>query len=203
VNEVLDSPDIGSVDILFLDMEMPVMSGFELLSQLQLNANCQIVVVTAYDNYALEAYQNEALAYLVKPVQAEELIKVVRKARQFTADSSNSSDPELISKNSKRIKVYDNDEYNLLDIEDLIRLEANGNYTHLYTKERSYISTIRIGTYESQLTDHGFFRVHRSHLINLKHLKKIGKASDAYITMEKDSNIPISTTKRNELLKLI
>ncbi len=202
-SEVIEKFSSLDIDLLFLDMEMPVMSGFELLSKLDLKDNCQVIVVTAYDNYALEAYKNEAIAYLVKPVQADELKKVVSKAAQLNNDLNEKLNQGLITSNSKRLKVYDNEEYNLLDINSLVRLEANGNYTHLHTEDDSYVSTIRLGTYESQLADLGFFRIHRSHLINLNYLKKIGKASDACITLQNNVTLPISSIKRNELLSKV
>jgi len=188
----------GDFEILFLDIQMPEMNGFELLEKAKLKANASLIIVTAFEEYALPSFKNDALAYLVKPVDEQELIKAVRKAARMQ-----SSIASVGKSNRKRIKVYDKDEYHLLEAANLIRLEADGNYTKLISVELTHLSTQRIGYYESELLGSGFFRVHRSHLINLSFLQKVGKKSDGYLELKDGTILPLSSSKRNELLARI
>jgi len=198
-NQALNQLGSKEYDIVFLDIEMPGMNGFQLLEKVNLRANCSLVIVTAFENYALNSFKHDALAYLLKPVDENELIKSVRKAHQFHLKGASSS-----STSDKKLKIYDKDEYHLVPIENVIRLEADGNYTKIVIRDNeTLLSTQRIGHYEAELAQHKFFRIHRSHLINLSALLKVGKKSEGYLELNNGTVLPLSTNKRRILLKMI
>ena len=115
-------------DILFLDVEMPGMNAFELLEQIDLPRETVVIFVTAYSNYAVDAFKANVAYYILKPVVVEELIKAVRKASAHL--QKNAQKRSELSNDS--ISIYDGEEYQIIPLEEIIRLEADGSYAKVY-----------------------------------------------------------------------
>lgn len=182
-------------DLIFLDIEMPQMNGFEFLEQAMLPKKTQLVITTAYQQYAIEAFNADALHYLVKPVKEADLVKAIRKVVAQQANTGNYT--EL----NKRgiITLYEDNEYHIIREEDIIRLEADGTYTKFILQDKNYLSSSRIGVYEEKLSKELFFRVHKSHIINLREIEKLGRGRKSYVVLSNEDVVPISQTKQESL----
>lgn len=167
-------------DIIFLDVEMPGQTGFDLLAQLK---RIPIVVFcTAYDQYALEAFETNSIDYLVKPVKLERLNKTVEKLKTF---SKNKSSEEILNvlkeissnkavKKMTSITVKKNDKLIFIKLVDVAFFEANNNYTTIDCESGNYLSTESISALENKLPDH-FLRIHRGIIINKDYINNIQK----------------------------
>ncbi|MEQ8907740.1 MAG: LytTR family DNA-binding domain-containing protein [Vicingaceae bacterium] len=188
-----------SFDILFLDVEMPKMDAFDFLAKADLGSQTVVIFTTAYSQYAIDAFKANATHYILKPVMEEELVKAVRKAGKQLRNVSNSEVENAASVNS--ISVYDGEEYEIIKIDRVIRMEADGSYTKIILQGKELVSSKRIGFYEDKLEHSGFFRCHNSHLINLSHLEKLGKGKGGYLSMANKDVVPLSISKKTELEK--
>lgn len=191
-------------DVVFLDIEMPKENGFDLLNKLR-NIDFKIIFVTAYDAYALKAIKYSALDYLLKPVDKEELVTAIGKL-DFLA--SQKAQLDLLSHNLKneedrRIALATQDEVLFVRLSDIIRFQAEANYTQVYLKdEEPILLSGNIGHFEKLMNDQRFYRSHQSHLINRNYIKKYVKKEGGYFVMADKSQVPISRLKREEVKTL-
>ena len=164
-------------DLVFLDIEMPEMDGITLAKKLrELSKELNIVFLTGHVEYALEGYEVNALRYLTKPVREDKLLEVLR----YVSDK--------LTENHK-LKIRLDGEDTFIDVNDIIYLEAQNQYIMIYTKMGDFLVRYNISDYEAELSKDGFFRVHRSYLIALSKVKKIGKTD---VVMEGDKTVPVS-----------
>lgn len=168
-----------SPDIVFLDIEMPGYNGFQLLEFFD-EINFEIIFVTAYSEFALKAFQVSAVDYLLKPVQIEQLVKAVEKAEKIRGNSLIKERLQTLKTNLeeqkiKKIVVPVSEGSLFIDIKDITHLKAEGSYVNIYLRDGNKILVSKnIKDYENQLTPaEGFFRTHRSFLVNVQHIKKI------------------------------
>ncbi|MEO9483801.1 MAG: LytTR family DNA-binding domain-containing protein [Ekhidna sp.] len=193
-----------TIDVVFLDIEMPDGSGFDLLNRLS-SINFKIIFVTAYDAYALKAIKYSALDYLLKPVDPSELIAAVKKLEAIDAQREKL---DLLSHNlnhvqDKRIALSTQDEVIFVHVSSIIRLEAEANYTRVYRlDEPPLLLSGNIGHFEKLLQDQEFYRPHQSHLIHIRHVKKYVKSEGGYFQMVDDGQVPIARLKREEVKRL-
>lgn len=191
-------------DILFLDIAMPGMSGFEFVEKLSA-FNGEIIFVTAYNEYAVEAFKVCALGYLLKPVQNVELVNSIDSYKRRQGDrSSNDSDriKELISNNKEdkvRLAIPTHSGYAFTQISDIIRCEGMEKYTNIYTKEKKHLSTKNIGYYVDILANYDFFPTHKSHLINMNFVSSYDR--DGLVLLTTGDQIPISRRRKKEFLQ--
>ncbi|WP_018628625.1 LytR/AlgR family response regulator transcription factor [Niabella aurantiaca] len=196
-------------DIVFMDIEMQPGTGFDVLQQVK-HRNFQVIFTTAYDHYAIKAIKFSAIDYILKPIDLEELQQAVDKAIQsIRRQQENRID--LLMKNlsqpggenfSISLSTSDGIEYVLLS--QIIRLEANGPYTTFFLKNQNKIMVSKnLKEYELLLSDHGFFRVHNSHMIHLKEVRKMIKTDGGYAVMSDASMIAISPKKKDDFLQLM
>lgn len=165
-------------DLVFLDVEMPDGTGFDLLRSIP-GFNFHVIFVTAYSNYAIKAIKFNAMDYILKPIDIAELIQAVGKVSQKkVADESMSKLQNLLANmdisdpQSKRIALPSADALQMVEISNIIRLGGENNYTRFYLKNNKPILVSKtLKDYVSLLEDYGFFRVHQSHLVNLKCVK--------------------------------
>lgn len=183
-------------DIIFVDVQMPEINGIELIKRLNLSAETEVVFVTAYSNYAIDAFKADALHYIVKPVEEDEVIKAVSKAVKYRR-KSNGFDEER-----ETLSIFHNEEYHIVKTDQIIRLEADGNYTRIIEEDKEHFSSTRLGVFEKKLVGSKFVRCHKSHLINLSKIKKVGKGNGGYIVMNNEDVVPITLSK-SELLNLL
>jgi len=185
-------------DIVFLDVEMPGKSGLELAKELS-DSPCEIIFTTSYDKYAVQAFKTDAIDYLLKPVDAVELTKafdrVMNRRKEKTLHS------KITTSENKKITVSTLDGVLFIEVNKLIRLEADNVYTTLHLQDASKIVASKsLKDFEDRLTNAGFIRVHKSHLINLAFIKKFYKGDNAYVVMQDESIVPVSRSGR-ELLQ--
>ncbi len=194
----------NNIDVVFLDIEMPGGSGFDLLNRLA-KIDFKIIFVTAFDAYALKAIKYSALDYLLKPVDPEELKVAVKKLEGISAQREKL---DLLSYNlknaqDKRIALSTQDEVIFVRVRDLIRLEAEANYTRVFRlDESSILLSGNIGHFEKLLHEQQFYRPHQSHLINMQRVNKYVKSEGGYFLMVDGSQVPIARLKREEVKRL-
>lgn len=191
-------------DLVFLDVEMPGGSGFDILDGLS-NYNFQTIFVTAYDKYAIQAIKFSALDYILKPINSKELVESVKKMEYKINDDQNirSLLQNLKSPDGfKKIAIPSVGKIRYLDIKKIVRCESEGSYTHLYMDlVDRIVSTRPILEYESLLGDKGFFRIHRSHLINLAMVKEYQKKERDVVYLKDGSVVEVSRKKRTRFLE--
>ena len=174
---LINSFDKQSYDLVFLDIEMPEIDGLTLAKMLREKSNeLNIVFLTGHIEYALEGYEVNALRYLTKPVKKDKMLEVLHYVS------------EKLTKNHK-LKIRVGGEDTFIDVNDIVYFEAQNQYIMIYTKTGEYLVRYNISDYENELVKDGFFRTHRSYLVNLSKVKKIGKAE---VIMEGDKEVPVS-----------
>lgn len=199
--EIIQSPkkamtylEENKFDLLFLDVEMPEMSGIEFLKQINLPLSTSVIFTTAYSEYALDAFKANATHYIVKPVEAQELITALRKV--LLKNNSFTKNDKEDSNQGKSISVFDGEEYTIVKTDDIIRLQADGSYTKFILKNGEILASKRMGFFEDKLNSINFVRCHNSHLINLKEVSKLSKGKGGYLIMSNSDTIPISSSKK-------
>lgn len=194
-------------EIVFLDVEMENETGFDLLESME-EIDFDVVFVTAHDEYAIRAFKISALDYLLKPINIEELVEAVKKVEQKKGGGINQERIDLIlenlsKKNSRieKIVLPTLESLIFVQVEDIIRCESLDNYTNFHLKSGKVILVSKnIKYYEDILEDHNFFRVHRSHLINLNYIKEYYKGEGGYVIMSDSSDVPVSRRKKTQFL---
>ncbi len=194
-------------DLLFLDIEMGELSGFDLLKLLNGQQNFEVIFVTAFDKYGIQAVKACAIDYLLKPINILELSNAVEKAAmQINPKKENERLKELVANidrgdDEQRIAIPLSDKIEFLAINKIIRLEAEGNYTHIYLdNKKQYLVCKTLKEYQELLETHHFIRTHQSHLINFRKISAYVKTDGGYIAMEDGSQAPISRQKKDEVL---
>ena len=200
--------------VVFMDIQLGDGNGFDILEQLASKngkSTSHIVFVTAYEEYAIKAFRFSALDFLLKPIDPEELEKVIGKIKQVVAKKDNYAHIDLLLENIrkkvdhfKRIALSTADGIHLFEISDIIRCESEDNYTKFYLKNNKPVLISKtLKEYEELLTEHGFERINQSHLINLAYLKSYIKKDGGYVVMSDNSNLPISQRKKDRLQELL
>lgn len=199
--------------VVFLDIQLGDGTGFDILEQVAQQkgkSSSNIVFITAHEQYAIKAFRFSALDFLLKPVDPDELEKVIEKIKK-ALDKNDYSHIDLLLENIrkkvdnfKRIALSTADGIHLFEISDIIRCESEDNYTKFYIKNSKPILISKtLKEYEELLAEHGFERIHQSHLINLSFLKSYIKKDGGYVVMSDNSNLPVSQRKKDRLQELI
>jgi len=199
-------------DLIFLDIQMPKLDGFDVVELLEKETPL-IIFVTSYDEYALRAFEAEALDYLLKPVKPERLQKAVERVREQFQLKNSQPFETLIDKHrnfqaplSRILIRYGTDVFIIL-VNDIIYFEAQDDYVKVYTHEqgKSYLKYERMSHLENMLDPQYFCRIHRSYIININFLKKIEPYSkDSRLAiMENGKKLPISRAGYNRLMELL
>jgi two-component system, LytTR family, response regulator len=195
-------------DLVFLDIEMPGMNGFEMLEQFT-EIPFSIIFTTSYDQYAIKAIRFSALDYLLKPVDVNELISAVKKVQE-QRHLPMSEQFQMLFKQIQhndhqfnKIAVPTIDGFELIPADQVIICEADDNYTHLLLKNKNKITACRtLKEMEEQLQDFSFFvRVHNSFLVNLNEVTKYVRGEGGYLIMSDESTVNVSRSRKNALLK--
>lgn len=194
-------------DLLFLDIQMQDGSGFDLLDILK-EINFKIIFITASDAHAIKAFRYAAIDYLLKPVDPDELIAALSKFKEHKLNESEKykllNDSLKTNKPHERLALHTQDKIHIVNISDIIRCESNVNYTEFFFNGgKKLLVTKTLKDFEDLLTDQGFFRVHQSHLVNTKFIKEFVKTDGGYLIMNDGSNIPVSTRKRPDVVKML
>lgn len=193
-------------DLIFLDVKMPFGTGFDLLNKLN-NIDFQVIFVTAYNQYAIQAIKCNALDYLLKPIDIEELIKAVDKCSFKTKEDQrvNSLLREINEgKSPTKIALANEGGYTMVPIDSIIRCEASVNYTIFHIENAKSITVTRtLKQFEDLLPKDKFIRVHQSNLVNIDKVEKFYKTDGAYLLMSDSSKISISRRKKEEVESLL
>lgn len=193
--------------LVFLDIELKDGTGFDILRKAK-NRNYKVIFVTGFSHYAIKAIRFSALDYLLKPVDADDLKLAVEKAvNEIDATLQRHPVQELMN-NLENAGIYKlaipvKDGFVYLDPLEVVRMEADGAYTHIFCLTEKYYSSKNIKEYETMLDGMGFFRCHHSHLINLKRVKKFTKMDGFFVEMEGGSLAEISRRNKAEFLTLM
>lgn len=164
--------------LVFLDIKINHQTSFDLLERFN-EASFDVVFVTAYDEFALRAFEFSAISYLMKPIRISALEEAIRSVeRKIKADRSNAGDRIKIliehygdRSDVRKLVIPHHDGFNIVALNDIIRLEGDRNYTHFVFRERKRIcATKSLGEYEKLLTEYGFYRIHQSTMVNLQHV---------------------------------
>jgi len=186
-----------SFDLLFLDIEMPYGNAFDILES-RGNKSFETIFVTAYEKYAKEALNSHAAYYILKPISIDELIKAVDYVREkLSARESKASNKEL-----EKIAIADTSGMEFIPLEDIIYCRAQDNYTEFVLKNRKLLSSKPLKNFDDKLRDSGFVRIHRSFLVNVKHVKKYVKGSGGYVILSNGESLDVSVKKKEAFLKI-
>ncbi len=204
IDSAFDSLMLKKPQLVFLDIELVEGTGFDLLESLP-NINFEVIFVTAFDKYALKAIKFCALDYLLKPLDIRDLVSAVSKVelriKEKLTNEGMRNLIENLSENIKRIALPLNDKIEFVDINQILRLEGEGNYTHVFlcSGEKYFVSK-PLKDYDDLLSDYNFLRVHRSHIINLNEVKSYIKTDGGYIKMKDGSSVSISRQRKNAVV---
>ncbi len=194
-------------DILFLDIEMPGGSGFDLIASMQ-NISFHVIFTTAYDEYAIDAIKLNAVDYLLKPIDGEELVtaynKIIAKQKAETGTQLESLINHLRkqNKNINKIALPTQEGLEFICTDSIIRCESEGSYSYIYMKnDKKLFLSKTLKSLESIISDESFIRVHHSHLVNINCIKKYLKGAGGQLVMEDGSIIPVSKSKKNSFLE--
>jgi two-component system LytT family response regulator len=196
----------NSCDIVFLDIEMPNLTGFDLLNKLH-SFSFDVVFTTAYNQYAIQAFDFSALSYLLKPVDESDLQacinRWVEKKQKFLRVDQFSFLLEMMHGKSiaqTKIALPTTDGLEFIHINDIIRCQAESNYTSLFlTSGETFLICRTLKDVETILRQHNFIRIHQSHLINLAHLKKFQRIDGGYVIMTDDAQLSISRAYKQQV----
>ena len=186
-------------EIIFLDVEMPEMNGFEMLAQLT-ERKGHVIFTTAYNQYAIKAIKYAAFDYLLKPIDIDELMLTVKKAGDTDLPGERK---KFITSNKSftKLAIATMDGLQFIPIADIIRLEAESNYTRFYLQNGTKcLSSKSLIEYEELLNDHNFFRCHHSHIINLNFVNSYIKNDGGEIVMSDGAHVDLSRRKKKEFL---
>ena len=195
-------------ELVFLDIEMPLMNGFELLEQFK-EIPFSVIFTTSYDQYAIKAIRFSALDYLLKPIDPKELVVAVHKVELHKTPPSAEQFRMLIDqiqnkeKGFTKIAVPTFEGFELIPVDQVIRCEADDNYTHLFLKNKTRVTACRtLKEMEEQLQDFSFFiRVHHSWIANLNEVTKYVRGEGGYLIMSDGATVNVSRSRKDALMK--
>lgn len=202
--KALEQIQLLKPELVFLDIEMPNMNGFELLASLD-RVDFKVIFVTAYDEYAIQAFRNHAIDYIMKPVDRVILKRAVDKVSASIEQSDYHKKIENLLKElhvgpkAKKLSVPIADGYELIPIDDILYCRSHSNYTEIFFNDGSKLYSRVLKQIESALSDHNFKRVHASYLVNLDKVKSIHRNEGGYLVMENGFRINMSRTKKGNI----
>jgi|TARA_R110000737_G_scaffold350741_2_gene390668 two-component system LytT family response regulator len=204
--EALEKIENLDPDILFIDINMPKMSGFEFIDTMK-GFNGKIIFTTAYDNYAIQAFKYAAFDYLLKPIHVERLENTVQRlSKQTTQKDDSSSINQLLAalnqektKSSEVLAVHNNGDLQFLNKNDIHYFEASSNYTLICCEKEKHVSSKTLKEFENLLDESAFIRVHKSFIVNVKFIERYSPKDSGYLILKSGIKIPFSRRKRHLL----
>jgi two-component system LytT family response regulator len=196
-------------DVVFLDIEMPFGNGFDLLEKAQ-PVNFETIFVTAFNNYAIQALNQSASYYLLKPIDIDELVKAVEKITKERQESGYIQHARVLLENLKnessprhqKVMLPTMEGFEVVPVNSILYCEAVDNFTRFYfdnSKDMLICRTLKY--YEDVLKEHDFFRIHRSYLINAEYVLRYSKGKGGYVTMKNNKELEVSPNKKAEFLE--
>ncbi|MFK7925498.1 MAG: LytR/AlgR family response regulator transcription factor [Bacteroidia bacterium] len=207
VEDGLDKIAALRPDLIFLDVEMDDGTGIDLLQKLE-QRHFQVIFITAYNHYALDAFRCSAIDFLPKPIDPLDLSRAVQKAQLSVHQSFAQARLEVLlsqpaAASTRKLVLRDTENYHVVPVGSIIHCQAEGSYTRFYLEGGCEILVSKnLKEYEKLLQSSGFFRPHNSHLVHLDHIVRLNKA-DCILVLNDGTEIPVSTRKKEQLMKLL
>jgi len=195
-------------DVIFLDIEMPHLSGFQLLSTLD-KIDFEIIFTTAYDEFAIQAFKVNALDYLLKPIGREDLDKAVEKLKQRRGEEHPNFGVNALlngimpTYNTGKVSLPTMEGFEFVQAGDIVRCESDSNYTYIYFKDRKLTISKTLKEVQQLLEPYNFYRIHNSHLINLNHIQKYQRGAGGIVVMDNGDHVQVSRSKKADFLDRI
>jgi two-component system LytT family response regulator len=197
-------------NIVLLDINLPDGTGFDLLHQIRFT-NFKLIFITAYEEFALKAFDFSAIDYIMKPVNPEKLVQAIQRAAEMVETENLNLKLKALFTNlntqsniHKKLVLKTSDNIFIVDTKDIIRCESEESYTKFFLTDNKHIFVSKnLIEFDNMLQDFGFFRTHRSHLINLSYIDHFSKKDGGYVVMKDSAEIPISRRKKEEFLKIL
>ena len=194
-------------DLIFLDISMPRESGFDLLRRLP-HLDFEIIFVTSYDQYALEAIEFCAIGYIVKPISTEHLLHAVDNAKKRIAQKNGFQHNQVLMDNighipeNKKIALPTNSGLEFVPVKDILRFEGYQKYTKIHISDgRTLLSSNNIGKFGNMLAEYGFYTTHKSHIINTSYVTRY--KNEGVVILSDGSEVPVSRRKKQEFLNYL
>jgi two-component system LytT family response regulator len=206
--EALAYLEKNTPDCLFLDIEMPTMDGFQFIQKLK-NKEFPVVITTAYNQYAIKALKHEAIDYLLKPIDSDDLKETILKIKKYNLKHHTAERLEKIlmnfNSNSLEKKIVFNTDGKLLFLEsdEILYAESDGNYSTIFLVDgQKIVLTKKLKEVNEILPEDSFFRIHNSYIINLSKIKEFLK-TDGYVVLKSNHKIPVSRQKKSDFLDML
>ena len=214
---ICEDPELGikaiqdqKPNLVFLDIQMPKMSGFDVLKQLA-PINFEVIFVTSYDQYAIKAIKFSALDYLLKPLDVDDLMQAVKKAQKRMENTGQDYRYQSIINNVnqqsgkiEKLAVPTLEGIEFFNISDIIYCQADRNYTNLIlTNQRDHLISKNLKDFQILLSSSGFCRVHNSYLINMAHVKKYFKGEGGYVLLTDNHHVDVSRRRKEAFIKML
>ncbi|MBP7476925.1 MAG: response regulator transcription factor [Chitinophagales bacterium] len=202
--------DANQFDVLFLDIQMPVKNGFDLLRSIK-NRNFHLIFVTAFEAYALKAIKFSALDYILKPIDPEELKLAIDKVQDALLTKNPPHEIQDLLQNIESIQKKEIEKIGLqlnnvikyISIKDIEYIEADNGYTIIHLEREKYIDKKTLQDYEELLIDYCFFRIHHKYLINLNSIKEFKFTENPHVVLKNGIHLTVSARRKQELKKRI
>lgn len=222
-HQALDMLNKQNIDLVFLDIQMPRLTGFEMLAELPENKHPHIIFVTAYDQYALKAFEYHALDYLLKPFTKQRFNDALSHARELIPSKSTSSkadlkqfletmqytkklsDTEQFTKYLHSVVITTSQPYITIETDNIDYIEAADHYVHIFTNGKRYLHNIALKELEDQLDPKQFLRIHRRYIVNLHKIQSVrnGSYGTLTLTLPDKTKLKVSRQKRDILRVLL
>ena len=204
VEQAVEEIDRHQPDLVFLDISMPDGDGFEVLERTQFK-DYGVIFVTAYDQYAIKAFEYAAIHYILKPVEPQQLIEAIERYKE-------TSNEELLKKISalnsnlknepSKLILSTSSGLHIIDLDEIVRCESSNNYTTFFlTSGKKIVVSKSIQTYENLLKDSHFCRIHNKHIVNLKFIKKYVRGRGGYVQLSNGEQIEVSEGRKKYFLE--
>jgi two-component system LytT family response regulator len=211
---IADSADAGralllreSVDLVYLDISMPKETGFEFLEKIP-NPSFEVIFVTGYNEYAIDAINLCAIGYVMKPISDEDILKAtlnafkrVEEKNQLLRNKQLLQNIALKNDSSKKIAVPFENEIIFLDLNNILYCKGKGGYTNIVCKDKNFMSSYSIGTFNSLLDKYDFFSTHKSYIVNLAYISSYKK--EGIVVLSDEYEVPVSNRRKKDFLEAL
>ncbi len=197
-----------SPDIVFLDIEMPNYSGFKLIDFFG-SYNFEVVFTTAYAKYAMQAFKVSAAGYLLKPIDIDELLKIIARVERTKAfvinkNQAKTGQKTILSSDENRVVLPAADELIYLYLDQIYYLESDGRFTNIVLKDTSKVKTTKsLKECQQLFSNLAFIRIHRSYMINLAYIKRFNRGRDSFVLMDNGNRVDVGKNYKEELTEVI
>ncbi|MEO9483929.1 MAG: LytTR family DNA-binding domain-containing protein [Ekhidna sp.] len=209
VQEAIEKIKASKPDIIFLDIQLGEERSFSILKEIN-HAEHKIIFVTAFEQYAVDAFRFSAVDYILKPVDPDLLVGAVERATQQLEDEDLKSNLDVLVHNlseddrkHKKLVLSTMDMVHLVELNEIIWCQSEGNYTNFgLINGNTLLISKTLKEYDAQLSGYGFMRVHKSYLVNLDHLSAFHKKEGGFLIMSDGAKIPVAVRKKEEFMKV-